>query len=101
MEFVDGEDLADRIAHGPILADETLRIAKRIADALEVAHEPIQTDRPFGGSLPSAPVAGEIRRRHCQLTLAMARLASRGICARRDGHRGCLDLRDAQTATSR
>jgi len=39
MELVEGETLAERIAHGPIPVDETLTIAKQIAEALEAAHE--------------------------------------------------------------
>jgi serine/threonine-protein kinase len=39
LEFVDGETLADRIAHGPIPVDEVLPLAKQIAEALEAAHE--------------------------------------------------------------
>jgi Tol biopolymer transport system component len=39
LEFVDGEDLAQRIAQGPVPIDEALAIAKQIADALEAAHE--------------------------------------------------------------
>src|SRR5262245_17315185 len=39
LEFVDGATLADRIARGPIPLDETLPIAKQIAEALEAAHE--------------------------------------------------------------
>src|SRR5678815_5930012 len=39
MELVEGETLADRIAHGPIPIDEALPIAKQIAEALEAAHE--------------------------------------------------------------
>src|SRR5262249_31800697 len=39
MEFVDGEDLAQRLARGPIPADEALPIARQIADALEAAHD--------------------------------------------------------------
>src|SRR5262245_27561353 len=39
MEFVEGEDLADRIARGPIPLDEALPIAKQIAEALEAAHD--------------------------------------------------------------
>ena len=38
MEFVEGEDLSQRIARGPIPIDEALPIAKQIAEALEVAH---------------------------------------------------------------
>src|SRR5271169_3075311 len=39
MELVEGEDLAGRIARGPIPLDEALPIAKQIAEALEAAHE--------------------------------------------------------------
>src|SRR5580765_3768898 len=39
MEVVEGEDLAQRIARGPIPFDEALPIAKQIAEALESAHE--------------------------------------------------------------
>jgi len=39
LELVDGPTLADRIAQGPIPADEALLIARQIADALEAAHQ--------------------------------------------------------------
>ena len=39
MEFVEGDDLSQRIALGAIPLDEALPIAKQIADALEAAHE--------------------------------------------------------------
>jgi eukaryotic-like serine/threonine-protein kinase len=39
MELVEGEDLSQRIARGPIPTDEALAIAKQIAEALEAAHE--------------------------------------------------------------
>jgi len=39
MEMVEGEDLSQRIARGPIPVDEALPIAKQIAEALEAAHE--------------------------------------------------------------
>jgi serine/threonine protein kinase len=39
LELVDGESLDKRIARGPIPVDETLIIAKQIAEALEAAHE--------------------------------------------------------------
>jgi serine/threonine-protein kinase len=39
LELVEGPTLADRIAHGPIPQDETVSIARQIADALESAHE--------------------------------------------------------------
>jgi eukaryotic-like serine/threonine-protein kinase len=39
MELVEGPTLADRIKQGPIPLEESLEIAKQIADALEAAHE--------------------------------------------------------------
>jgi serine/threonine protein kinase/Tol biopolymer transport system component len=39
MELVEGPTLAERIKAGPIPVDESVRIAKQIADALEYAHE--------------------------------------------------------------
>jgi serine/threonine protein kinase len=39
MELVEGEDLSQRIARGPIPVDEALPMAKQIAEALEAAHE--------------------------------------------------------------
>ena len=39
MELVEGDDLSQRLARGPIPLDEALSIAKQIAEALEAAHE--------------------------------------------------------------
>ena len=39
MELVEGEDLSDRIARGPLPVPEALAIARQIADALEAAHD--------------------------------------------------------------
>jgi eukaryotic-like serine/threonine-protein kinase len=39
MELVEGEDLAERIARGPMPIDEALPIARQIAEALEAAHD--------------------------------------------------------------
>ena len=39
LELIEGPTLADRIAEGPLSADETVSIASQIADALEAAHE--------------------------------------------------------------
>jgi serine/threonine protein kinase len=39
MELIDGEDLAARLARGPVPLDESLLIARQIANALDAAHE--------------------------------------------------------------
>ena len=39
MQLVEGPTLADRVKAGPIPVDESVRIARQIADALEYAHE--------------------------------------------------------------
>ena len=39
MELVEGEDLSERIARGPIPIEEAIPIALQIAEALEAAHE--------------------------------------------------------------
>jgi serine/threonine-protein kinase len=39
MELVEGEDLSERIARGPISVTEAIAIAEQIAEALEAAHE--------------------------------------------------------------
>jgi eukaryotic-like serine/threonine-protein kinase len=39
MQFVEGETLADRIAHGPIPVPQALALARQVALGLEAAHE--------------------------------------------------------------
>lgn len=39
IELVEGEELAERIAHGAIPLEEALPIAEQIAEALDAAHE--------------------------------------------------------------
>jgi Tol biopolymer transport system component len=39
MELVDGETLDERLSRGPLPLDETLEIARQIAEALEAAHD--------------------------------------------------------------
>jgi len=39
MEFVDGEDLAQRLLRGALPLHEALGVARQIAEALEAAHE--------------------------------------------------------------
>jgi serine/threonine protein kinase len=39
MEYVPGEDLAQRLLRGPLPVDEAMEIAGQVSDALQVAHE--------------------------------------------------------------
>ncbi|HSF15939.1 MAG TPA: protein kinase, partial [Vicinamibacteria bacterium] len=39
LELVEGEDLSRRLERGPVPVDETIQIARQIAEALEEAHE--------------------------------------------------------------
>src|SRR5262245_3146143 len=39
MELVPGEDLAQRLSHGPLPVDEALAAARQIVEALEYAHD--------------------------------------------------------------
>jgi serine/threonine protein kinase len=39
MELVEGEDLSQRLARGPLAVTEALAIARQIAEALDAAHE--------------------------------------------------------------
>src|SRR5262245_32757272 len=39
MELIEGETLAERLKWGPVPLDETLRVIRQVADALETAHE--------------------------------------------------------------
>jgi eukaryotic-like serine/threonine-protein kinase len=39
MEWLEGEDLAARLDRGPLRADEALALARRVAEALAVAHD--------------------------------------------------------------
>src|SRR5215471_1452418 len=39
MEYVDGEDLAQRLTRGPVLVEDAIAVAVQIAEGLEAAHE--------------------------------------------------------------
>ena len=68
MELVEGEDLSQRIARGPIPLDEALPIARQIAEAFEAAHEAGIVHRGF-----RPPPSCARNRRH----------GATGLCVRR------------------
>jgi serine/threonine-protein kinase len=39
MEVVEGDDLAQRLTHGPLALDDALPVARQLAEAIEAAHE--------------------------------------------------------------
>ncbi|NIV26381.1 MAG: serine/threonine protein kinase, partial [Gammaproteobacteria bacterium] len=39
LELVPGEDLATRLARGPLPVDEAIDVCRQIAEGLEAAHE--------------------------------------------------------------
>jgi serine/threonine protein kinase len=39
LEFIEGEDLAEKLKRGPLPLDEALELARQVTTALEVAHE--------------------------------------------------------------
>ena len=39
LELVEGQTLAERLAHGPVPIREALEIARQVADAVEAAHD--------------------------------------------------------------
>jgi serine/threonine protein kinase len=47
LELIEGETLAERITRGPIPVEESLAIAKQMAEGLEAAHEKGVTHRDF------------------------------------------------------
>ena len=91
MELVEGEDLAERIARGPLPVDEALAIARQIAEALEAAHD--------ARHRPSRPEAGE---RQAARRTARSRSSTSGSPRRRVGReaRRAGDCASSPTITS-
>src|SRR5438105_5009620 len=61
MEFVEGQTLAERIAHGPVPVDEALHIAKQICEALEAAHEKDVIHRDLKPANVKVPADGKVK----------------------------------------
>jgi serine/threonine-protein kinase len=61
MEWVPGEDLAERIARGPIPLDEALAITRSVADALQAAHNGGVIHRDLKPANIRITTAGEVK----------------------------------------
>src|SRR6187455_2225560 len=61
MELVEGPTLADRLAQGALPLDESLAIARQIAEALEAAHEKGIVHRDLKPQNIKAPLDGLVR----------------------------------------
>jgi eukaryotic-like serine/threonine-protein kinase len=67
MEYVEGEDLAERIARGPMAADEAVWIAVEIADFLLKAH---QFEATLDGVRVRGIIHADIKPKNVRLNLA-------------------------------
>jgi len=61
MEFVDGEDLAERLARTPLSVDDAIAIARQIAEALEAAHERSIVHRDLKPANIRLTAAGQVK----------------------------------------
>ena len=61
MELVPGEDLARVLARGPLPAEEVVRVGRRVAEALEAAHESGVVHRDLKPANVVLTAAGEVK----------------------------------------
>src|SRR6266852_6022530 len=61
MELVEGPTLADRLKAGPLPLEETLTIARQVAEALEAAHEKGVIHRDLKPANIKAPPDGPVK----------------------------------------
>jgi len=59
IELVEGEDLATRVARGPIPNDETLPIARQVADAIEGVTARLELQQFASRRRPSSPAEAD------------------------------------------
>jgi eukaryotic-like serine/threonine-protein kinase len=78
MELVEGPTLAERLAAGPLPIEETLSIARQVAEALEEAHEKGIIHRDLKPQNIKAPAEGKVKVLDFGLAKAMDPAASDG-----------------------
>jgi eukaryotic-like serine/threonine-protein kinase len=81
MELVEGEDLAERLKRGAIPGDESLAIAKQIAEGLEEAHEKSIIHRDLKPANVKLTLDGKVKVLDFGLAKALAADAASGSSA--------------------
>jgi len=90
MELVEGPTLAERLESGPLPPDESLSLARQIADALEEAHEKGIIHRDLKPQNIKASIAGKVK----VLDFGLAKAMDSG-----SGFASAADLADSPTVT--
>ena len=81
MELVEGPTLAERLAQGALALEESLAIARQLAEALEAAHEKGIVHRDLKPQNIKAPVDGQVRVLDFGLAKAMDPVAGSSAAA--------------------